>query len=274
MAMPTLDDIIRRNPINKFLWPQQTGEFAKRAKSILDNRMKQGEDDIQNADGDPTKKKDFVSRFLEVKEKDPKSVSTAQLVGYVMTNLVAGSDTTAIAMRTALYHVLKNPKIRTRMREELDSANVTYPVSYKTCYYDLPYNAGVVKEALRLHFPIIGLMERRVPDGQELELPCGKKIPGGTVIGMLPDLIGRDKEVFGQDADDFNPERWLQRADEPDEAFKERLKVMKASNLSFGHGPRACLGQHVAELELYKFVPTIMGLMDVSIDSSNEENRH
>lgn len=75
-----------------------------------------------------------------------------------------------------------------------------------------------MKEAMRLHPSIAFPLERVVPsEGAHL---CGYDLPAGTIVGVLAPLINRNKEVFGQDVDDFRPERWI-------EADPERLKVME-----------------------------------------------
>lgn len=208
-----------------------------------------------------TRPLNFTHRFLEPQKKDP-SVTDGQMIGYVQVNLVAGSEMTAIAMRTAIYYTLRNPWILKRLRGELDSRNITYPIRYKTACYELPFCAAVVKEALRYHSPLIGLMERLIPESG-LELPDGKKLPGSTLIGMQPDLIGCDKGIYGADADEFNSVRWLQAPAEIEKNYGKRLKAMANADLAFGYGPRSWLGKHVAEMEIYKFIPTLFGLLDV-----------
>ena len=101
-------------------------------------------------------------------------------------------------------------------------------------------------------------MERLTPDSG-LKLPDGHELPGETVIGMQVGLIRRDMGAFGEDADEFNPLRWLQGENEPNLAYQERLRIMERCDLSFEYGPRACLGKHVAELEIYRFIPTFSG---------------
>lgn len=256
--MPGLDDIFRLNPVSAFLRPNQSSHFATRSRQILEDRLSEKDGAFEVG---KTRPRDFTHRFLEAQAKDP-SITDGQMVGYVQANLVAGSDTTAIAIRTAIYYALKNPWIHQRILEELDSKNVTYPISFKTAFYELKFCAAVVREALRYHFPLIGLMERLIPKSG-LELPDGKKLPGGVVIGMQPDLIGRDKGIFGEDVEEFNPVRWLQGEGESDDDYQKRLRAMNGADLAFGYGPRACLGKHVAEMEIYKFVPTFFGLLDV-----------
>lgn len=262
--MPGLDDILR--PVGGLLSPKKTAHFAARSRKILEDRLT--EKDVPEEKGP----RDFTTRFLEAQAKDS-SISDGQMIGYVQANLVAGSDTTAIALRTAIYYTLKNQWILDRVRAEVDSKVKSFPIPFMVAHNELRFCWAVVREALRYHFPLISLMERLTPDSG-IKLPDGHELPGETVIGMQVGLIGRDKGAFGEDADDFNPLRWLQRKDESDLAYQERLRIMERCDLSFGYGPRACLGKHVAELEIYKFIPTFFGLFDVCCDSftANEGN--
>jgi cytochrome P450 len=260
--MPIIDRICRLNPISKYFKPKQSAVFALRCKKILADRIaeeKSGKYEVQRQ----TRPHDFTYAFLEAQRKDP-SISDGQLIGYVQANLVAGSDTTAVVMRTALYYTMKQPWIHKRILAELDAQKeLTYPVPYKTARFELPFCAAVVRESLRKHFAFIGMMERQVPDGGA-EMPDGRRLPGGTVIGMHGDLIGLNKDIFGQDAHEFNPLRWLPGVEESTFDFERRLKAMNSHDLAFGHGPRGCIGKHVAEMEIYKFVPTFFGLIEVS----------
>ena len=94
------------------------------------------------------------------------------------------------------------------------------------------FSQAVIKEALRLHPGVSLPLERVVPEGGA-EL-CGKFIPGGTVVGMHAWVIHHDERVFGKDAHDFRPERWL-------EADEERLKMMERSFLSVSGWSRSQL---------------------------------
>lgn len=92
-----------------------------------------------------------------------------------------------------------------------------------------------------------GMMERQTPPAGA-ELPDGRKLPGGVVVGLHGDTIGLDQEIFGEDANSFNPLRWLPKFNETDEKFEARLKIMNGHDLAFGYGSRGCIGKHVAEM--------------------------
>ncbi|KAK2035689.1 cytochrome P450 [Colletotrichum somersetense] len=109
---------------------------------------------------------------------------------------------------------------------------------------------------MRMHPGVGMLLERSVPKGG-LTLPDGRFIPAGTAVGMNPYVLGRNKEVYGEDADVFRPERWLQSDGEDQAAFDMRIKRYKGADLTFGAGKRDCIGKHFANLVIYKFVFTV-----------------
>lgn len=112
--------------------------------------------------------------------------------------------------------------------------------------------------------PIVGgLLPRKVPP-TGLELPNGVVLPGDTEVGISSWVVHFNKRIFGEDASTYRPERYLQQPDEDSETFDRRLKAMDASDHTFGGGRRACIGRHIALLEIYKFVPSLIMAFDVS----------
>jgi len=115
----------------------------------------------------------------------------------------------AITMSALFYHLLRNPEKYARLRDEVDAAmvgnksRITFSEAQK-----LPYLDACIKEILRFH-PAVGFnVERVVPaGGRRIQ---GRFVPGGTVVGMNPWTIHRNKAVFGKDADMFRPERWME----------------------------------------------------------------
>ena len=151
--MPAIDKLYKMNPVKGFFKPNQSSHFASRCRKILHDRLSQQDGSEDARKGRPT---DFADRFLEAQKKDP-SISEGQLIGYTQANLVAGSDTTAVVIRSAIYYTMKNPWIWRRLVAEIDSKySGTYPVPYKVARFELPFCAAVVREALRKHFAFIG----------------------------------------------------------------------------------------------------------------------
>lgn len=131
--------------------------------------------------------RDMLSRWAYVKSSDPDKMSTRDIVVHLSTNVFAGSDTTAIALRAMVYFLCKHPRCMQNLVAEIDSAdaagNLSTPIQYKEAE-KLAYLHGVMKEAMRLH-PSVGLLlERHVPpQGVEID---GHFLRGGTVVGINP----------------------------------------------------------------------------------------
>jgi cytochrome P450 len=126
-----------------------------------------------------------------------------------------------------------------KLQEEIDGFyernGLPEPISY-TETQQMPYLQAVVKEATRLLPSIVYQLLRYAPEGLAVD---GKRIPAGTPIGVSPLAQNRDKAIWGPDADDFKPERWLE-----DEA---RTRYLDAANMTFGgSGPRMCIGRNIA----------------------------
>jgi cytochrome P450 len=185
--------------------------------------------------------------------------------------VIAGADTTAITMRALFYHTLKSPRIFAKLQAEVRAA---FPEPFVPAPHAkaraLPYLEAVVKETLRYHPAVSMVMERIVP-AEGLPLPDGSVVPGGQMVGMNPYIVGRNKGVFGEDADEFNPDRWLRREREGEEGYKERMQRWGHSILAFGGGSRICLGRNLSQMEVYKVVPTLLASFDIELEDPEEE---
>jgi cytochrome P450 len=148
----------------------------------------------------------------------------------------AGSDTTAIAMRSIFYHLMKSPEIYTELIKEIDDATASGQLSSPPTFREaseLPFFCATIKEAMRLH-PSVGLTMPRITPAGGLEV-AGTHIPAGYSIGMNAAVVGYNEEVYGPDAHTFQPKRWL----------GENAAAMNKHNLIFGAGTRTCIGKNV-----------------------------
>jgi cytochrome P450 len=84
-------------------------------------------------------------------------------------------------------------------------------------------------------------------------------------------ILGRNKGVWGEDAEEFRPERWLRREGETDEALKARLQKMNAADLTFGGGSRICTGRNLALVEVYKVVATLVNRYEIELEDPSRE---
>jgi len=150
--------------------------------------------------------------------------------------------------------------LRNRPHDETFDRPITWPEGSK-----MPYYQGCIKECLRYHPALGQILPRIVPEGG-IEL-CGHFLPEGTTVGCNAFTIHRDKDLFGQDADDFRPERWL-------EGNPEQIRKMETLNFWFGAGPRVCIGKNIAMLELTKFIPEFFRRFEVTITDPSRYTHH
>jgi cytochrome P450 len=133
------------------------------------------------------------------------------VTAWCFSNIIAGSDTTAVAMKTLWFNLLLHPATMNRLREELQVQQQSKLSRLSPAWSEiseLPYLSACVNEALRIHPPFCLPFERVVP--AEGLVIGGHLFPGGTVIGMNPWVVNRDGPTFGEDANTWRPERWLE----------------------------------------------------------------
>lgn len=208
---------------------------------------------------------DFLSRFVAARERYPGVISDQRLATYANTNVSAGSDTTAIALREVLFRIITHPDILIRILDELravlrtrrdtSDGDLERPITWKESQ-GMAYFQALIKECLRTHPPLGQLIPRVVPPGG-MEI-SGHYLPGGTVVGCNAWVVHRDTSVFGEDALEFRPERWLTKDE-------DSLRNMENSNFAFGGGPRICLGKNIALLEISKVVPELIRRYEVKM---------
>ena len=117
---------------------------------------------------------------------------------------------------------------------------------------------------MRMHPGVCMLLERYVPE-TGLTLPDGSFVPAGTAVGINPYVAGRNKKIYGADADEYKPERWLQHEGETDDEYKERMRAFNAADLTFGGGSRVCIGRNLANLEVYKIIATLIKRYEIEM---------
>ncbi|EXJ76401.1 uncharacterized protein A1O5_00909 [Cladophialophora psammophila CBS 110553] len=207
---------------------------------------------------DGANREDLLSHFLKMKKVDgPEPASFGEVLIEAMNIVGAGADTTSIGIRTCLYYICTHPQVYKQLQEEVDSFyeanNLDSPITY-TQTQQLTYLRAVVTEALRLLPSIVWPLLRYSP-GLTID---GRYIPEGVEIGISPIAQNRDTAVFGDDASEFRPERWLESA--------ERTSFMESGNMTFGgNGPRTCIGRNLALVEVHKFVAQMLRNFDIEL---------
>ena len=132
---------------------------------------------------------------------------------------------------------MRNPATYKKLIAEIDSAVADGTLSIPVAYVEavkLPYLKACINEGMRLH-PSVGItMPRLVPAGGATI--SGFYFPEGYRVGINGAVLQYDKDVFGQDAETFNPSRWI----EGDSVRMDKTMIQ------FGAGSRTCIGKNVS----------------------------
>lgn len=215
--------------------------------------------------------RDFLDRLFDKHEENPEKVTKLHVLMNGLSNLTAGSDTTASTLTGLLHLVLSHPRVLIKLKREVQETNAKGQLSeeptFKECQ-QMPYLDAVLKESLRLHSAVGLPLWRVVPEGG-VEI-AGQFIPAGTNVGVNAWVAHRNREVWGSDAEEFRPERWLEAQAEAEAGNKERLQRMEAYYLPFGQGSRTCIGRHISTLEIMKLVPTLLRDFEFELDKPED----
>ena len=157
-----------------------------------------------------------------------------QLLDETMTLIVAGHETTASALNWMWYLLSQNPQVEAKLHSEIDVAQAQ-PSSTEDAA-QLGYTRQVIEESLRL-YPPGWLLTRRSIDADVIG---GFEVAPNTDVFISPYLIHRNQQ-FWSDPEHFNPDRFSAA----DAAGRNRFCY-----LPFALGPRACIGEHFAMIEM------------------------
>ncbi|ETS87699.1 hypothetical protein PFICI_01527 [Pestalotiopsis fici W106-1] len=194
--------------------------------------------------------------------------SDEDLVNQLMTFLAAGHETTAAAMTWAVYMLSRYPEMQKRLREEvrehLPSADVDQDVD--SLQIDrLPYLNAVCNEVLRYYPPVPLTVRQTVRDTSIL----GHHIPKGVRVILPPAAINLDKEQWGPDAGEFNPDRWIPK-DETDKSAASGGATSNYAYMTFLHGPRSCIGSSFAKAEFACLLAQWVGRFEFELYNKEE----
>jgi cytochrome P450 len=188
-------------------------------------------------------KPDLLSTLLHLRDDEGSGMTDKQLRDELVTLVVAGHETTAVALSWTFYLLSQHPEVEAKMVEELES--VLGDRAPTTA--DLPrltYTDHVLTESMRLYPPFWALGREAVTD---CELG-GYRIPADANILMCQWVVHRDPRLF-DDPERFNPDRW---------ADGLTKRIPRFAYFPFGGGQRLCLGKDFATMEAVLVLATAM----------------
>ena len=178
---------------------------------------------------------DFLSIFMKARGFNGTEADVQFYRDLIMNFTIAGRDTTGQALSWMFWLLDRHPNVQQKLLEEIDREIGDADPTYDTVN-NLTYADAVFSETLRLYPSVPKDGKFAVKDDV---LPDGTVVPAGALVMYVPYTMGRLESLWGKDAKEFNPERWLDGTPRPS-PFKF---------IAFQAGPRTCLGQRMAYIE-------------------------
>jgi cytochrome P450 len=185
---------------------------------------------------------DLLSMLLQARDEDGSHMSDAQLRDEVMTLFLAGHETTALALSWSWYLLATNPAAEKKFQVELDEVLGGRAPEVS----DLPkltFTEMIAKETMRLYPPAYAVGREAIEDTEM----GGFRVPRGTQLFAFQWVTHRDPRFFDRPCE-FVPERW---------ANGSMQTLPKYAYFPFGGGPRQCIGNYFAMMEIVLLLATI-----------------
>ncbi|XP_048541786.1 cytochrome P450 704C1-like [Triticum urartu] len=238
------------------------GSEAKLKKSIkiIDHfvfqLIHQKRENMKNISGHKPRD-DILSRFIQESEKDPETMNDRYLRDIVLSFLIAGKDTTGNTLTWFFYMLCKNPVVQDKVAFEIreyvewaqeDASMEMFTARLKQGAIDkMHYLHAAITETLRLYpgVPVDGKMA-----DEDDVLPNGQRVIKGDGMNYMIYAMGRMKYLWGEDAEEFRPERWLVNG-----VFQQESPY---KFIAFNAGPRICLGKEFAYRQMKIVAATLI----------------
>ena len=239
-------------------WPTRSNRRADRDYNYLDSLVYKIIETRRQALADGhAHRSDLLSLLMAATDDQGGRMNTKQLRDEVMTLFIAGHETTAVTLGWTWHLLSQNARVEEKLHAELDSVLHGAAPSIDQIR-QLPYLDAVLHEALRL-FPAAYIIQRTSNEPVTLG---GYHFPRGTTFLMSQWILHRDPRYFDA-PEEFRPERWL-------DGLTDRLPPY--AYFPFGGGPRKCIGQAFAMMELGIVVALLAQRFRFTHDPSNRRS--
>jgi cytochrome P450 len=221
-------------------WPTRKNRRFQAARAVLRGAV---DHVITERRRSPSDSADLLSMLMSARDEETgEAMTDEQLRVEVTTFLLAGQETTSLALTWTWYLLSQNARARQRLEDELDAVLDGRPPEYPDLA-NLPYLRMVIDEAMRLYPPAWGFSRQALADDRL----GGFLLPRGWLAFVIPYVLHR-LPAFWTDPDAFDPERFSpeRSADRPKFAYTP-----------FGAGPRQCIGNQFALIETQLIVATL-----------------
>lgn len=228
--------------------PTPLNRRFERAKGVLDEIVYGIIEERRSTPGD-----DVVSTLLAATDEDGERMSVEQIHDEVLTLLLAGHETTALALTYTIFALAQRPQVEAELAAELDAV-LDGDSPTVADLQKLSYAEQVVKESMRLYPPVYSILREPTRD---VELG-GYPIPAGSTLVLSQFVVHRDPALYA-DPMAFRPDRWT-------DALETELP--RFGYFPFAGGPRRCLGDRFAMMEAKLLLATIVQRYHLELVSS------
>jgi cytochrome P450 len=204
-----------------------------------------------------TQTPDLLSMLLETRNEQGIGMNDRQVRDEMVTLFFAGHDTTALTLTYTWHLLATHAEVESRLHSELEQVlqgrNPTLE-SLRT----LPYLSAVIKEVMRIYPTVWGMFRQANHD----DVVAGQFVPARATVLVSQWLTQRDPRWF-EHPNDFNPERWL----ETNQHGSLEQRLPKYAYFPFGGGPRICIGNSLALMEMQVLIALIAQRYQLKRDS-------
>ncbi|KAI0721412.1 PAH-inducible cytochrome P450 monooxygenase PC-PAH 1 [Cerioporus squamosus] len=233
--------------------------------------------------GGDEKKKDIMSILVRANaaEIGKERLTDEEMIAQMATFLLAGHETTASTLSWLLWELSRHPEYQSKMREEIKAirARVAARGDEDFSVNDLDsmtYCLAAMKEVLRLH-PIAYLTERQatrddvLPLAYPITLATGETvneipIPKGTTCRISNWGYNRLTQIWGADANEFNPMRFIEQ-----EKMGETYVGVTSNLMTFSAGLQACIGWRFSIIEMQALLVELIEKFEFNVAEGNPE---
>ncbi|KAG5646052.1 hypothetical protein DXG03_004475 [Asterophora parasitica] len=228
------------------------GEMIRRTKQELGHIASKMWRDAKIA-GD-SEGRTLMALMLKADQAAGQYMDEEEIVSQMRTTISAGYETVSAIVAWVLYELSQHPTVQLELREETSTSRDS-PFDELNNKY--PLLDAVLMETLRLHPAIL---ENHHEAADTITVPLSEPLPGtfethlvipkGTTIAIPLNVIQTDPAVWGPDAHQFRPQRWIERKDSGIRSGRELL--------TFSEGPRSCIGKAFALAEIKALTVTLL----------------
>ncbi|CAI2175104.1 19479_t:CDS:10 [Funneliformis geosporum] len=237
------------NPFWKFT--ELFTEEGRKMREVCDYLSTFAYDIIKKHRNNPEASKDhgdILNIFMNAQHDNGEKLTDKELRDIILNFIIAGRDTTAQALSWMMYNLMADHSIEEKLVKEVSSLlTPENPISNYDNIKLFQYTQAVFYETLRLHPVVPKNVKVCLKDDV---LPNGIPIYAGDIVSWSSWAMGRDERTWGNDARQFNPERFLNSED--------GLKPSQYKFNSFNAGPRLCLGQSFATVEAIMLATAVL----------------